>query len=76
MERLVVLGGAGLAASLLAEGLIDELQLTLCPQLLGGPHAWLPLGAAIQFGDWVLQEHRRLKGEELLLRYCRVLAKP
>jgi 5-amino-6-(5-phosphoribosylamino)uracil reductase len=76
LERLVVLGGAGLAASLLAEGWIDELQLTLCPRLLGGPHAWLPLEAAIQSGDWCLQEHRRLEGEELLLRYRRVLAKP
>jgi len=76
LERLVVLGGAGLASSLLAEGWIDELQLTLCPRLLGGPHAWLPLEGAIQSGDWCLQEHRRLEGEELLLRYRRVLAKP
>ena len=76
LERLVLLGGATLAASLLAEGWIDELQLTLCPRLLGGPHAWLPLEAAVQAGDWCLQEHRSLEGEELLLRYRRVLAKP
>ena len=76
LDRLVVLGGAALAASLLAEGWIDELQLTLCPRLLGGPHAWLPLEAAVQAGEWCLQEHRRLEGEELLLRYRRVLAKP
>ena len=62
--------------ALLAEGWIDELQLTLCPRLLGGPHAWLPLAAAVQAGEWGLQEQRRLEGEELLLRYRRVLAKP
>ena len=43
LERLLVLGGAQLAACLLREALIDELQLTLCPQVLGGPHSWVPL---------------------------------
>jgi 5-amino-6-(5-phosphoribosylamino)uracil reductase len=76
LERLVVLGGATLAAGLLAEGWIEELQLTLCPQVLGGPHSWVPLQAAIQAGAWRLEEHRRLEGDELLVRYRRVLAKP
>jgi 5-amino-6-(5-phosphoribosylamino)uracil reductase len=76
LERLVVLGGAALAASLLAEGWIDELQFTLCPLLLGGSHSWLPLQAAIQAGAWRLEQHRRLEGDELLVRYRRVLAKP
>ncbi len=76
LERLVVLGGATLAAGLLAEGWIEELQLTLCPRLLGGPHSWVPLQAAIQAGIWRLEEHRRLEGDELLVRYSRVLAKP
>lgn len=76
LERLVVLGGAALAGSLLAEGWIDELQLTLCPHVLGGSHSWVPLQAAIQLGAWRLEEHRRLEGDELLVRYRRVLAKP
>ena len=74
--RLVVLGGADLAGSLLAGDWIDELQLSLCPRLLGGPHLWLPLQAAIGRGDWHLQEHRRLEGDELLLSYRRGLANP
>jgi 5-amino-6-(5-phosphoribosylamino)uracil reductase len=76
LERLVVLGGAALAGSLLTAGWIDELQLTLCPRLLGGPHSWVPLQAALKAGAWRLEEHRRLEGDELLLRYRRVLAKP
>ena len=76
LERLVVLGGATLASGLLAEGWIDALQLTLCPQLLGGPHSWVPLQAAVEGGSWQLEEHRRLPGDELLVRYRRVLAKP
>lgn len=76
LMRLVVLGGAALAGSLLAGDWIDELQLSLCPRLLGGPHLWLPLQAAIGRGDWHLQEHRRLEGDELLLSYRRGLANP
>jgi 5-amino-6-(5-phosphoribosylamino)uracil reductase len=73
LRRVVVLGGAALAASLLQAGLIDELQLTLCPLLLGGNHSWIgadgPLPAA---AAWRLREQRLLEGGELLLRYRKV----
>jgi 5-amino-6-(5-phosphoribosylamino)uracil reductase len=69
LQRLVLLGGAELASRLLSEGLVSELQLTLCPRLLGGPHTWIPPQAAAKPGAWRLLEHRALGGEELLLRY-------
>jgi 5-amino-6-(5-phosphoribosylamino)uracil reductase len=72
LHRLVLLGGAQLAASLLAEDLVEELQLTLCPRLLGGTHGWLSPGVALPSADWELQEHRPLGQGELLLRYRRV----
>lgn len=72
LERLLVLGGAQLASSLLAEQLIDELQLTVCPQLLGGTHTWVPWHQAQVGSSWQLQELRPLEGDELLLRYRRV----
>lgn len=76
LERLVLLGGAALAGALLAEDLVDELQLTLCPLLLGGPHSWLPAGSLLPgpltaAAGWQLQEQRPLGGDELLLRYRR-----
>ena len=71
LQRLVLLGGAELAGALLQEQRVDELQLTLCPQLLGGPHSWLPSGVALEPSQWQLLEQRRLEGEELLLRYRR-----
>ena len=71
-QRLVLLGGAELAGALLQEQRVDELQLTLCPQLLGGPHSWLPPGVALEPSQWQLLEQRRLEGEELLLRYRRL----
>jgi 5-amino-6-(5-phosphoribosylamino)uracil reductase len=74
LERLVVLGGARLVASLVAEGWLDELQLTLCPQLLGGAHSWLPATSPVMDAlrrGWRLQEQRLLEDNELLLRYDR-----
>lgn len=73
LERLVLLGGAELAGALLAEGLVDELQLTLCPLLLGGGHSWLPPAIALEPHRWRLLEQRPLEGDELLLRYGRFM---
>jgi len=73
-RRLVVLGGAQLAASLAAEDLLDELQLTVCPRLLGGAHGWLPADTRVApeaRAGWRLVEHRALPGDELLLRWRR-----
>ena len=75
--RLVLLGGAQLTADLLQADALDELQLTLVPQLLGGEHCWLPKGGDVLPGGlavdgaWQLQEARHLGGNELMLRYDR-----
>ena len=71
LARLVLLGGAQLAGQLLAAGQVDELQLSLCPLLLGGPHSWLPASHSLPPGPWQLLEQRPLGGDELLLRYRR-----
>ena len=77
VQRLVLLGGAGLAADLLREDVVDELQLSLVPALLGGEHTWLPLDASglpaslSQPGAWALSETRLLGRDELLVRYRR-----
>jgi 5-amino-6-(5-phosphoribosylamino)uracil reductase len=70
LQRLVLLGGAHLAGQLLAAGVVQELQLTLCPQVLAGPHTWVPDRAipAVPAG-WQLLEHRAIGEGELLLRY-------
>ena len=71
VDRLLLLGGAQLAGALLQEDLVDELQLTLCPLLLGGEHSWLPAAARPQADRWLLQEQRPLGDGEVLLRYQR-----
>lgn len=76
LGRLVLLGGAQLASGLLQADCVDGLQLTLCPQLLGGPHTWVPVQGLLPQGGmapgWQLEQQRSLQGGELLLRYRRV----
>lgn len=78
VQHLVLLGGSRLAADLLREDAIDELQLTLVPSLLGGVHSWLPQDAQGLPGilgspcSWRLDEVRSLTGDELLTRYRRI----
>lgn len=75
--RLVLLGGAVLIHSLLAQDAVDELQLTLSPRLLGGSFTWLPqtdtpLPATLASSQaWSLLEARSLGENELLVHYCR-----
>ena len=77
VQRLVLLGGAVLAADLLREDVVDELQFSLIPSVLGGQHTWLPLeerglpAALSQLGAWVLSETRPIGGDELLVHYKR-----
>ena len=71
LHKLVLLGGAQLAGALLQADLVDELQFTLCPLLLGGEHNWLPAQVRLQPQRWQLLESRPLAASELLLRYRR-----
>ncbi|MEX1317970.1 MAG: dihydrofolate reductase family protein [Synechococcaceae cyanobacterium] len=76
LRRLVLLGGADLAGQLLAADQVDELQLTICPLLLGGPHSWLSTTLTPPAGHWHLLEQRPLGSDELLLRYGRAAPLP
>ncbi|MEN9518802.1 MAG: hypothetical protein RLZZ381_1390 [Cyanobacteriota bacterium] len=44
LNKVAILGGGELVASLLAENLIDELWLTICPLIFGGNSAPTPVG--------------------------------
>ena len=77
IQHLVLLGGAQLAADLFQADAVDELQLTLSPRILGGPHSWIPpqtmaLPQSLQQPEaWCLQAAEPLQGDEVLLRYRR-----
>jgi riboflavin-specific deaminase-like protein len=72
VRRLVCEGGAMLFRSLLAEGLIDELHLTVTPRVFGGRKAPTVTGVA---GDFLGSSSRlrmgacEVVGDECFLRY-------
>ncbi|MFK8183419.1 MAG: RibD family protein [Phormidesmis sp.] len=72
IKNLLVMGGGELVASLLADQLIDELYLTICPLLIGGKTAPTPVSG---FG-FMLPNTPQLKlqsahpqGDEVFLHY-------
>lgn len=46
LQKVAVLGGGKLVASLLAADLVDEIWLTVCPLILGGENAPTPVAGA------------------------------
>ena len=77
LSKIALLGGASLISSFIVEDLIDELQITITPQILGGRYCWI----AYEFKElrksfnkedkWDLKESRKLGNSELLIRYFR-----
>jgi 5-amino-6-(5-phosphoribosylamino)uracil reductase len=75
LARIAVLGGAQLAKALVAAGELDEMQLTLCPSLLGGSHLWLPTDSRADPSQrWELRRQEALAGGDHLLLYQRQAA--
>ena len=77
LSKIVLLGGANLISAFLIEDLINELQITITPHLLGGSYCWVSselnnLNTIINEGDkWILKESKNLGNNELLIRYLR-----
>ena len=76
-SKIVLLGGANLISSFLKEDLINELQITITPHILGGSYCWVSsklnnLNKIMnQSNNWTLKESKRLGNNELLIRYFR-----
>ena len=77
IEKIVLLGGANLISAFLLEDLIDELQITITPNLLGGDYCWVSselrnLNKIMnKKNNWILKESKKLGNNELLIRYFR-----
>lgn len=61
-------GGAGLAATLMAAGLVDEYRVYVAPVVLGGGKPFFPPGVAIN--DLRLLETETFGGGVVMLRYA------
>ena len=74
ISKIVLLGGAKLISNFLIEDLIDELQITITPHLVGGNYCWVSANLnKIKNNNksWFLKESKRLGNNELLIRYSR-----
>ena len=77
IAKIVLLGGANLISAFLLEDLIDELQITITPNLLGGSYCWVSseltnLNTIMnKKNNWILKESKKLGNNELLIRYFR-----
>lgn len=63
----IAVGGAALAGEAIAAGLVDELQLLLCPVLVGGGKPALPADVHVRLE---LRDERRFAGGVVFLRYA------
>ena len=77
ISKIVLLGGANLISAFLVEDIIDELQITITPHLLGGDYCWVSsklrrLNTIMnKKNNWILKESKKLGNHELLIRYFR-----
>ena len=74
LSKIILLGGAKLISNFLIEDLIDELQITITPHILGGSYCWVSTNLKEIMKDnkgWILTESKRLGNNELLIRYLR-----
>ena len=77
LQRIVLLGGAGLVADMLQLDVVDELQLTFVPVVLGGGNSWVSLSVSDLSQElsnpvsWRLANAQPLGEGELLVRYLR-----
>jgi len=77
IAKIVLLGGANLISAFLLEDLIDELQITITPLVIGGDYCWVSselknLNTIMnKKNNWILKESKKLGNNELLIRYFR-----
>ncbi|MBE9059576.1 RibD family protein [cf. Phormidesmis sp. LEGE 11477] len=76
IQNLVVMGGGELVASLLSDGLVDDLYLTVCPLLIGGKTAPTPvsgLGFTLPRTPQLTLRSCQVEADEVFLHYsvCR-----
>ena len=75
IKRIALLGGAKLIKSFLKEDLIDEIKITLCPQVISGQYTWIPCEEKNEISNlqnkWKIKRVKVLKTSEIFIHYTR-----
>tara|TARA_Y100001968_G_C19365969_1_gene722519 strand:- start:124 stop:684 length:561 start_codon:yes stop_codon:yes gene_type:complete len=75
ITKLVLLGGSKLISSFLLDDVIDELQITYTPHIIGGECTWFPTNinnCHLNLNDknyWIIKETKLIGNNEFLIRY-------
>ena len=77
ISNLLILGGAHIVESFLIEDIVDELQLTIVPKIIGGQYSWLPVDTEkmpiqfLNFNEWNIDFIKEIGESQISLRYLR-----
>ncbi len=77
LSKLVILGGAQIAGIFLKADVIDDIQLTITPKIIGGEFTWIPKNlkdiplSLSNSNAWKIEHLKVLEDNELSLHYLR-----
>ena len=75
IKKIALLGGAKLIESFFKEDLIDEIKITICPNIIGGKYTWIPFkekNDIFNFDNrWKIKMNKVLKTSELFIHYTK-----
>ncbi len=75
IQTIALLGGAKLIYSFMMEDLIDEINITIVPKIIGGDYIWLPYKnneEILNFKkEWIIKTFEQLKTNEIFIHYIK-----
>ena len=75
LNSIAILGGGKLIYSFFLENLIDEIQITIVPKIIGGKYTWIPPLDESKIFDlhqaWVIKSIESLSTNEVLINYIK-----
>ncbi len=75
INKIALLGGAKLIYSFAKEDLIDEIKITICPEIIGGQFTWIPFEEKNEIfnfeNKWEIKTLKVLKTNEIFINYTK-----
>ena len=75
IKTIALLGGAKLIHSFMMEDLIDEINITIVPKIIGGDYIWLPYNKNEKIlnykQEWIIKSFKQLKTNEIFIHYTK-----